>query len=61
MNSELANKVFDFFMTATKEDIKNLGWRLGEKNDSFTSKEDFEIEYIMPLLEGMQEGNGFND
>jgi len=48
---------FDFFMTATPEEVKDLGWRIGEKLDSF-SVEDFMDAILKPFAVGMMEGKG---
>ena len=49
-------QAFDFFMKALPEEIKDLGWRIGEKLDSFFM-DDFMVEIIQPFILGIVEGS----
>jgi len=46
---------FNFFMSANLKEIYELGWRFGEKRDSFIY-EDFK-EMLDALEEGMKDGS----
>ncbi len=46
---------FDFFMSAKPDEIKNLGWRIGEKLDTYFT-DDFIDEIIEPFVQGINEG-----
>jgi len=51
-HSQLASQVFDFLYTASRQELIDLGFRLGEKADSL----DPYIKFIVPLCHGIRNG-----
>ena len=56
VDAVVMQNAFDFFEEAAPEDIKTLGWRIGEKNDLMFS-DDFINEIIAPFITGIVKGS----
>ena len=48
---------FDFFLSATAEEIEELGWRIGEKLDDYFG-DDFIKNILNPFIIGVRKGSG---
>ncbi len=53
--TELSCAAFEFFWSATPEEIQSLGWRIGEKYDS-CFQDDFIRIIIKPFVQGIASG-----